>query len=123
MKTFFQELFQYNHHFNQEIMAVLNKNAAGAPEKCIALLSHMLNVHQLWNGKILAGLHPFGSRDIHPIQDLGEIDQKNFEQSMFILDNFGLNQIIQYSNSKGKIFNFSIRDVLFQEIHHSTYQR
>jgi uncharacterized damage-inducible protein DinB len=123
MKTFFQELFQYNHHFNREILAVLNNNAASAPEKCVTILSHMLNAHQIWNGRILAGQPPFGSWDIHPIQDLAEIDKKNFEQSMFILDNFGLNQIIQYANSKGKIFNFNIRDVLFQAINHSTYHR
>ena len=123
MKTFFQELFQYNHHFNREILAVLNKNAAGVPEKCIALFSHMLNAHQIWNGRILTGQPLFGSWDIHPIQYLAEIDKKNFEQSMLILDNFGLNQIIQYANSKGKIFNFSIRDVLFQAINHSTYHR
>ena len=123
MKTFFQELFQYNHHFNREILAVLNKNAASAAEKCTTLFSHMLNAHQIWNGRILADQPPFGSWDIHPIQDLAEIDKKNFEQSMFILDNFELSQIIQYTNSKGKVFNFSIRDVLFQAINHSTYHR
>lgn len=123
MKTFFQELFQYNNLFNQEIISVLTKNSERVSEKCKKLLSHILNAHQIWNCKFQPGQLPYGAWEIHQIQDLNEIDKKNFENSILILDKFELSQTIQYLNSKGQVFNNSVRDILFQVINHSTYHR
>jgi uncharacterized damage-inducible protein DinB len=123
MKAFFEELFQYNHHFNQEILAVASKNPDQVSEKCISLLSHIVNAHQIWNGKLYPEMTVFDRWEAHTIQQLAEIDQQNFECSLKILDQFDLNQIIQYATSKGHIFNHSVRDILFQAINHSTYHR
>ena len=123
MKTFFKELFEYNSHFNQEVISVLNKNPDRASENCIKLLSHILNVHQIWNYKFQPSELPYGAWDIHQIQDTLEMDTKNFEHSCLILDKFELSQPVQYLNSKGQIFENSVRDILFQIINHSTYHR
>ena len=72
MKTFFKELFQYNSHFNREIIAVLTQNPGKASEKCLELLSHILNVHQIWNRKIIPGGLSYAAWDIHPSQDFPE---------------------------------------------------
>jgi len=101
----------------------LTENPERASEKCIKLISHVLNSHQIWNCKFEPGQLPYGSWQIHSIQDLHEIDRKNFEHSMLILDNVDLNQIIQYSTSKGQVFSNSVRDILFQIISHTTYHR
>ncbi|HMG67204.1 MAG TPA: DinB family protein [Chitinophagaceae bacterium] len=123
MKGFFKELFEYNHHFNEEVISVLNENKGKASEKCMSLLSHILNVHQIWNGKFQPELAPYGSWEIHQIQGCHEINSKNFEGSILIIDKYDLNRMIQYSNSKGHIFNNTARDILFQIINHSTYHR
>jgi uncharacterized damage-inducible protein DinB len=123
MKTFFKELFEYNSHFNLEIISVLTKNPDGASENCIKLLSHILNVHQIWNCKFQPRQLPYGAWDIHQIQNSFEIDRKNFGHSSLILDKFELSHPVQYLNSKGQIFNNSVRDILFQIINHSTYHR
>ena len=102
---------------------MLNENPERASGNCIKLLSHILNVHQIWNCRIQCERPLYGSWEIHQIQDCSEIDKNNFEHSILILDNFDLGQIIQYSNSKGQIFNNSVRDILFQVINHSTYHR
>lgn len=123
MKTFFKELFQYNNHFNQEIISVLIKNPEKASEKCLKLLSHILSVHQIWNYKIQPGKIAYEAWEVNKIQDLGEIDQKNFELSNLLLDKFELSQTVQYLTSKGKGFTNTIQDILFQIINHSTYHR
>ncbi len=123
MKTFIKELFQYNKHFNQQLISILAENPKRASEKCIKLLSHILNVHQIWNCKIQRERPLYGTWEIHQIQDSHEIDRKNFEHSILIQDKFELSQTIQYSNSNGHIFNNSVRDILFQVINHSTYHR
>jgi len=123
MKTFFTELFHYNNHFNQKIISVLQENPEKAPEKCITLLSHILNSHQIWNCRLQSEQRSYNAWEVHQIKDLKEIDRKNFEHSILILDKFELSQAIQYSNSKGQLFNNSVRDILFQVINHSTYHR
>jgi uncharacterized damage-inducible protein DinB len=123
MKPFFKDLFQYNNHFNQEIISALNENPEKASGKCIKLLSHILNVHQIWNCRMQPGQIPYGSWEIHPIQGLAAIERKNFEHSIQILDKFELNQTFQYLNSKGQVFNNNLHDILFQVINHSTYHR
>ena len=123
MKTFFQELFRYNHHFNQQIVSVLVENPGRASEKCIRLLSHILNVHQIWNYKFYPALVAYGSWEIHDINDASETDKRNFEESMSILDKYDLDYVIQYKTTKGQVFNNSVRDILFQVINHSTYHR
>lgn len=123
MKTFFKELFQYNNHFNQKIISVLTENPGKASERSIKLLSHILNVHQVWNYKFQPGQLPYGPWEVHQIGDLSGIDKKNLEDSILLLDKFELDQPVQYSTSKGQVFTNNARDILFQVINHSTYHR
>ena len=123
MKAFFTELFQYDNHFNQQLISFYTATPEKISEKCIKLLSHILNVHQIWNYRILPGKIPYESWQVQEIRNLCEIHNKNFEDSVSILDQFDLDQIVQYSNKKGQIFNHKVRDLLFQIINHSTYHR
>lgn len=123
MKEFFKELFEYNYHFNREIISVLNENQEKASEKCMSLLSHILNVHQIWNAKFQSSQAPYNPWEMLQIQSCQEMDKKNFEDSIHIIDQHDMNQMIRYSNSKGQIFNNSAQDLLFQIINHSTYHR
>src|SRR5215471_3810645 len=123
MKLFFSELLQYDRHFNHEIVSALLANQTKVSERCIRLTSHILNVHQIWNLKIQPGQLAYESWKVHPIQDLENINQENFERSTNILETFDLDQAVEYATSSGKIFKNSVRDILFQIINHSTYHR
>ena len=123
MKTFFSELFQYNNHFNQEIISIVNQNPERTSEKCINLLNHILNAHQIWNCKFPPDQRPYVPWEVHQIHDLEEIDKKNYERSILIINQFDLSETIQYSTRNGQGFSNNVRDILFQVINHSTYHR
>ncbi len=123
MEHFFKELFEYSHHFNQKLGDVFNDNSDKTSEKAVKLYSHILNAHQIWNNRIEPKQTVFGVRDIHPIQDSKKIDKMNYEHSLLILDKFDLNEIINYTNTKGQTFSNSIRDIFFHAMNHSTYHR
>lgn len=123
MKQFFKELFEYSHHFNQKLGELFNGNPDKTSENAVKLYSHILNAHQVWNNRIEPKQTAFKIWEIHPVQECKAIDKRNFEQSLFILDKFDLNNTITYSNTKGQIFSNSIRDILFHVINHSTYHR
>jgi len=123
MAPFFKELFEYSHHFNQKSADLFIEKPELISEKSLKLYSHILNAHQIWNTRIDPKEAPLAVWKIHPIQNFKPIDQSNYENSIFIIDNFDLGETIIYTNSNGQIFKNSIRDILFHVVNHSTYHR
>ena len=123
MKAFFKELFEYNHHSNQNLWTVFNEHPDKTSEKSITLFSHILNAHHIWNSRINQIQSRYGVWDLQSIKNCSNIDEANYEDSLLILDTFDLNEIINYKTSNGLAFSNSIRDTLFHVINHSTYHR
>ncbi len=123
MKSFFTELFEYQHHYNQALGNIFQDNPGKTSAKALQLYNHILNAHQIWNNRIYPQQPTFGVWDIHPTAACKSIDQDNYAHSILIMDNVDLNTNIDYTNTKGLTFNNSIRDVLFHIINHSTYHR
>ncbi len=123
MKQFFKELFEYGHHFNQKLGDIFIDSPDKTSEKSIRLFNHILNAHQIWNNRIEPKQPPFGVWEIHPVQNLKNSNQANYEQTLQILDTVDLDKTINYTNSRGQAFSNSVRDILFHVINHSTYHR
>lgn len=124
MKDFFKELFEYNNHFNQKLWMVFSEHQDKTSAKSVNLYNHILNAHQIWNSRVkLKEKEIFGVWEVHPMQELKDIDSKNYEHTLLILDTLDLNTIINYTNTKGHKFQSSIRDIFFHVINHSTYHR
>ncbi len=123
MQSFFKELFEYSHHFNQKLIAVVNDNPGKTSEKAVKLMNHVLNAHQIWNNRIDPKQATFGVWEMHPVADLKGIDQNNYEHTLHLLNMCDLNTTIHYTNTRGQTFSNSIRDILFHAINHSTYHR
>ena len=123
MVQFFKDLFEYNHHFNQQLVTVFNEQHLKTSEKSVNLFNHILNAHQVWNGRIRKDQNIFGVWDIHPFADLKEIDHTNLINSIHILEESDLGHSINYITSRGDAYTNSVRDILFHVINHSTYHR
>ena len=123
MKQFFKELFEYSHHYNQQIAGVIHKNSDLISEKALSLFCHILNAHQIWNNRIDSVQKGFGVWQLHDVWELKKIDLINYEQSLIILDQFNPEDIFIYTNTSGQHFSNNVRDVLFHIINHSTYHR
>ena len=123
MKDFFINLFEYNHSCNQKIAEAFEANPDMVSDNANKLFSHILNAHHIWNCRIGSSKNSFGVWDIHPVNELADIDKGNFENSLLILDKYDLDTVIHYANTKGQSFQNSIRDILFHGINHSTYHR
>lgn len=122
MKEKLTDLFEYTYHFNKEVIAVISENISGADEKTISLINHTLNAQQVWNSRIL-GETPFEAWQINPFENLEDINHLNFQKSIGIVENSDLDQKIEYHNSKGKQFENTVFEMLFQMVNHSTYHR
>lgn len=123
MKHFFRELFQYNFDFNQEVSEILLEKAEIVTLKTTELFGHSLSAHQIWNTRVLKNQEQFLVWQIHEASDYKSIDQSNYQNSLAIIQDYNLEEIVSYQNTKGNIFTNNIRDILFHVINHSTYHR
>ncbi len=123
MTSFFLELLEYNHHFNQLLAQVFLDNPGKASERSRILFSHLLNAHSTWNGRITSIQQNYGIWEELPAREMKAMDQNNFKASLQILQQMQLEDIIQYKNSRGEEFSNCIKDILFHIINHSTYHR
>ncbi|WP_159799021.1 DinB family protein [Flavobacterium sp. MK4S-17] len=123
MKTFFKELFGYTFNFNDKVINSLKNSNAAMPEKAVKLLNHTINAHEVWNARILGETCTTGIWEVHPYESLADINKANYNKSLTILDNYGLDTVINYTNSKGDSFQNTLQDILFHIVNHSTYHR
>lgn len=121
MKTYFEELFEYNHHFNQKLAEILRDDHVS--DRAIKLFSHILNANHIWNHRIEDKKPVYGVWQIQPAADLAEIDRVNYAASLAILDTTDLTKEVRYANTRGESYVNSARDILFHIINHSTYHR
>ncbi|MDN3724908.1 DinB family protein [Aequorivita sp. SDUM287046] len=123
MKSFFEDIFEYTHHSNLQLIEIYIKNPEIYSEKIRLLASHTLNAHHIWNHRILG---KNAKLDVWQPLELGElqpINSINFKQTMEILDQTTLENSISYTNSKGQLFTNTIVEMLFHIINHSSYHR
>lgn len=123
MKAFFAELFQYSHYYNQQLIVLITQNQQQVSEKAVSLLNHILNAQQIWNSRIRELKPQSAVWEIHPIDELPEMDLNNFKDTSNILDNTDLTKQLQYKISTGDSFDSKITDILFHVVNHSTYHR
>ena len=120
---FFKNAFEYNYHFNQELIQLFENNGTVIPEKSILLLNHLIDAQQIWNERILELQPSVGVWEIRPFENLKNQNKNNYNKSLQILNNTELSQQIIYKNSKGIEFSNTVQDVIFHIINHATYHR
>ena len=124
MKPFIKELFEYTHHYNKFVIFEIIENQNKVSEKTIELISHIINVHQIWNAKFnLNSSELLNAWTIQEITNLPEYERINFNKSIEILAKYKLDDLIEWKTSNGKLFRNRVQDILFQIINHSNYHR
>ena len=123
MKSFLNQLFDYNFYCNKKLIDECIK-LEKAPAKSLSLFSHILNAHHIWNARLLGSEIIFEVWQEHPVKEWGDIHYENQRSSFEIItntDNF--ERRIDYENSEGRLFTNTIQDILFHIVNHSTHHR
>lgn len=123
MNTPLNELLQYNHHVNQKLIQTYLNNLDKVSENTSRLLHHILNAHQIWNYRIIEKEIEINAWSSLPANQLENINNSNYKDSLDIITIKELTSEITYTNSLGKTYKNSIHDILFHVINHSTYHR
>lgn len=123
MNTFFKELFDYNNFCNLEFITLMMTNSETVSERSIQLLSHLVNVHHMWNCEIDQSTPFYTAWVCRPPAELKKDNRKNYFDSLLIIDQYNLDKKVTHTASNGAAFSSSIRDILFHIINYSTYHR
>lgn len=122
-KSFLNDIFQYNTDMNIKLLDAIKHHHTTLPDKVMQLFSHIQNAHHIWNSRIKNQSSTYSVFDTHTIDILEKLNEDNHVQSIEIIDNFNLDTLITYTNSKGETFSNTISEILFHIINHSTYHR
>jgi len=123
MKTFLTELFNYTHHYNQELCNRFLQHEDINEEGPGKIFSHMLNAHHVWNARILQEPALYGIWQIHQVREFSSLEENNFARTIQIIGSTDPGTVINYKNSKGEPFSNTVQDILFHVVNHSTYHR
>jgi len=123
MKTFFKELLEYSHHYNQRLVQLFLSHQDAISDRSLQLMNHLVNAQHIWNCRIMETEPKMGVWHLHPLDDLAKVDTENFALAVNIVEQRNLETVIAYINTKGDHYSHSIRDILFHVINHSTHHR
>lgn len=121
-KTKLGELFEYNFQMNEVFINLYLDNLNLVTERISMLIDHTLNAHQIWNARVLNQI-PFDRFQVNANDSLKVINQENFQNSLLIINNKDLEEVVMYHTSTGDCFYNSIEDILLHAFNHSTYHR
>ncbi|KPM31951.1 DinB family protein [Croceitalea dokdonensis DOKDO 023] len=123
MKTFFNQLFDYNFYCNKKLIeqvCTFDK----VPENTKRLFSHLLNAHHIWNHRLTGEPKAFDVWQLHEVKDWGDIHYENQRTTFEVISNTeDFHVRIDYETTEGRLFANDLRDVLFHIINHSTHHR
>ena len=123
MKTFFNQLFDYNFYCNKKLIDKCIE-VVEVPEKSELFFSHILNAHNIWNSRILGKQPDYTVFEKHPIKAWEDIHYENQRSSFEIIVNtVDFEKHIPYENTKQRSFSNTVGEMLFHVINHSTHHR
>lgn len=121
--SFFKDMFDYHHHFNQKLADQLNGILTSLPQRTVPLFSHSINAHQIWNGRIRKSTNLLAVHEIHTLEQCKKLDRANYLETIDILSECDPDAQIFYKNSKGIEFTNSIQQILFHISNHFSHHR
>ncbi len=118
-------MFEHLNWANQLILETLQN--AETDEKHLSLFSHILYSEQVWltrlKGMDTSQMPIWSDGDITVCANLIKENEENFKTLLEELVKTGLDNLITYTNSSGKEFKTSIRDILTHVALHGQYHR
>lgn len=125
MKTI-KKMYEHVHWANQRILQTL-QSIEGENQDLNRLFSHILFAEKVWftrlQGLDSSNLPIWSDVDMEVCAEMVLQNNKAISTFLANLLNDDLDQIISYTNSKGKTFKNSIRDILTHVALHGQYHR
>lgn len=123
MKDFFLDKFEYDFYAtNNWIDSIIAQEDLVSPF-VVRSISHIINVHHIWNCRLLNKDSESELWDVLPMDYLHRLHRQNYLETIEFLEKYELNEKINYHSSEGVQLTKLIVDVLYHMLNHANYHR
>lgn len=123
MQSFFQDKFLYDLHANRMLISKLEAQEDNLNDYLLRSMSHILNVHYLWNCRLLAQKVESEVWDILPLSYFHKFNESNYLNTISYIDSIHEENKIEYHDSEAVLMEKSDRDILYHLLNHASYHR
>jgi uncharacterized damage-inducible protein DinB len=126
MKKHIHSLLKYNHWANQKMLAVIEAEAA-KDDRIVTLYSHIISAQAIWLLRI-KGLptSPFPIWEKYKVSELQTMTNETHDNWGMYLETHHkdtFEEMVFYTNSAGKKFENTVREIVSHVVNHGTYHR
>jgi uncharacterized damage-inducible protein DinB len=121
----FRQMFAYDHWANRECLSALSGGSSALPD-AIRLVGHTLSAQKLWLERLRQVPQSTPVWPSSTLQDCTALADEMSSAWRNYLDRLpphGLEETIEYRNSKGEPWSSRVEDVLMHVLFHSAYHR
>lgn len=123
MESFYKDKFQYNLDCNQKIIQIFLENKEKLTDRMLTLICHTLNAHHIWNARLLNKQIVHKVWDVYDLEKMLQLDKVNYNDSLQAIENYDLEETIDYVTMNNEPFCNTRQDILFHILNHSNYHR
>lgn len=122
-QEFFAEKFEYDFHSNLAWNKIFVENEDNLSDYMVKSMSHIINVHHIWNARLMQAVAESADWDILPVDFMERLHQENYRQTIHFLEHQSLSEKINYHSSEGVPMEKETMNILYHILDHSNYHR
>lgn len=123
MKAQYILWFDYDLQAHKKIIHTALAHIQNVGDDVLKLMSHSLAAHEIWNSRIQNRPATVGVWERIPAEKWLEFAEKNYQNSLLVLDAIELDTVIHYANTKGDTFENTVADIYSHVVMHAMYHR
>lgn len=123
MKQYFKDLFDYHDQANARVINVLYPENPAISKYAYDMFHHILLAQHVWSHRILKLPYDYKFKDVLSKDQIDGLIAKSKIEMKQILDQFDLDDLIEFTNLAGEFYKMKLIDILSHVSHHSSYHR
>lgn len=123
MKDFFLEKFEFDFYATEMCIDQIEKQEDVVSDFVKKSISHIINVHHIWNARLIEKKPESELWDVLPIHFLTQLNRQNHRETIDYIEKFELGEKVKYHSSEGVRLNKMDIDILYHILNHSSYHR
>ena len=123
MKDFLLRKFEIEYNSIQSLIRSIEDQEEQIPEYSLKGISHIINVHHIWNCHLIGKKSESNVWDVFPVHFLQKLNTQNFQETYDYIEKQELNSTIHYVSKLVKSMETRSEDVLFHILQHCSYHR
>ncbi len=123
MKDYFLNLYDYHDQANQRVIQALYPENPALSDYAYKMFRHIIMANHVWMHRILKLPYDYDFHAELTEQQLKDLMLKNKKELISILDQFSLDDKIEFTNLQGEPYSMKLIDILSHVSHHHAYHR